>query len=190
MSEKNIYNILAVIQKSLKAPKSQYNSFGKYKYRSCEDIVEAVKPILPEGCSLLLSDEVINIGDSNYIKATAALTISATEEVKVFGYAREAVTKKGMDDSQITGAASSYARKYALNGLFAIDDTKGADTQDNSQPQLINETQNKNLNELIIKTNSDLPKFLQVYKVTKTAELNVNDFKKAMTQLNKKLASW
>lgn len=130
---------LQEIQHRLKAPKGQYNSFGKYKYRSCEDILEAVKPILNEvGCSLTLSDEVVLIGDRYYIKATAKLTGSDTNETAT-AYAREDLDKKGMDGSQITGTASSYARKYALNGLFCIDDTKDADTDEyanqNSKPR-------------------------------------------------------
>lgn len=118
------------IQHRLKAPKGQYNSFGKYKYRSCEDILEAVKPIIYElGCDLTLSDEVVLIGDRYYIKATARLKGEDTDEVTT-AYAREDQDKKGMDGSQITGTASSYARKYALNGLFCIDDTKDADTDE------------------------------------------------------------
>ena len=121
---------LQEIQHRLKAPKGQYNSFGKYKYRSCEDILEAVKPILNEvGCTLTLSDEPVLIGDRFYIKATARLIGEDTNEV-VTAYARESETKAGMDVSQITGTASSYARKYALNGLFCIDDTKDADTDE------------------------------------------------------------
>lgn len=123
-------NKLQEIQHRLKAPKGQYNNFGKYKYRSCEDILEAVKPILAEtGCTLTLSDEVELIGDRYYIKATAWLKGEDTDEV-VTAYAREAETKTGMDACQITGTASSYARKYALNGLFCIDDTKDADTDE------------------------------------------------------------
>lgn len=118
------------IQSELKAPKGQKNTFGNYNYRSCEDILEAVKPLLKkEGLSLTLSDEVENIGAHNYIKTTATLT-EGENRMWVSAFAREAETKKGMDDAQITGAASSYARKYALNGLFAIDDTKDADSQD------------------------------------------------------------
>ena len=120
------------IQQSLKAPKNLTNSFGNYKYRSCEDILEAVKPLLKEqSLTLILTDEVVNIGSHNYVKATASLRSGQTQ-IDVSAYAREAETKKGMDDAQITGAASSYARKYALNGLFAIDDTKDADTKDNT----------------------------------------------------------
>lgn len=122
---------LAEIQQKLSVPKSQRNSFGNYNYRSCEDILEAVKPLLGD-MMLTISDEMVCMGDRYYIKATAQVSL-ADEWVKVTGYAREPQTKKGMDESQITGATSSYARKYALNGLFAIDDTKDADTQDNSK---------------------------------------------------------
>lgn len=124
-----INDVLHIIQKTLKAPKGQYNSFGKYNYRSCEDIVEAVKELLPEGYSLLLSDEMVAIGNRVYVKAEARLR-NAEESVLVYGWARESETRKGMDDAQITGATSSYARKYALNGLFAIDDTKDSDTDE------------------------------------------------------------
>ena len=117
------------IQKRLKAPKGQFNSFGGYKYRSCEDILEAVKPLLHEnGCTMTLSDTLVNFADRFYVMATATIRNSAGESVEAHAYAREALTKKGMDDSQITGTASSYARKYALNGLFLIDDTKDAET--------------------------------------------------------------
>jgi len=117
--------LLNKIQKELKAPKGQYNSFGKYYYRNCEDILEAVKPLLGEG-TLILEDEVVNIGNHNYVKATAVLK-EGDEIVSATAYAREAVDQKGMNDSQITGSTSSYARKYALNGLFCIDDTKDSD---------------------------------------------------------------
>ena len=119
---------LTEIQKKLKAPKSNYNSFGKYNYRSCEDILEAVKPLLGDN-TLTLSDEVVQIGDRIYVKATAVFRDGA-RETRVSAFAREAESKKGMDESQVTGTASSYARKYALNGLFLIDDTKDADTDE------------------------------------------------------------
>lgn len=121
-----IYTELSRIQKELKAPKGQFNKFGGYKYRSCEDIMEAVKPILND-CCLTVTDDIILVGDRYYIKATARLAISADEFIENSALAREEEVKKGMDGSQITGSASSYARKYALNGLFAIDDTKDAD---------------------------------------------------------------
>jgi len=122
---------LAEIQKKLKAPKNQHNNFGNYNYRSCEDILEAVKPLLDD-MWLTINDEIVPIGNRYYIKATATLHGTDTE-ISVSAYAREEETKKGMDASQITGSASSYARKYALNGLFLIDDTKDADTRDNSK---------------------------------------------------------
>ena len=114
----------------MKAPKSQHNSFGKYDYRSAEDIIEAVKPLLKEnGLFLTMSDDIVLIGDRYYVKATVSVTDIVTgESVQTSALAREAAQKKGMDESQVTGTASSYARKYALNGLFAIDDTKDADT--------------------------------------------------------------
>lgn len=115
------------IQGELKAPKSQENKFGGYKYRSCEDILEAVKPLLKkEKVTLTISDDIVEVGGRVYVKATATLS-DGEDTISTSAFAREAETKKGMDDSQITGSASSYARKYALNGLFAIDDTKDAD---------------------------------------------------------------
>jgi len=120
-------------QYELKAPKGQFNSFGKYKYRSSEDILEAVKPINNKfGFTLTLSDKPVLVGDWHYIEATATIT-DEDEQISVTAYARESQTKKGMDDSQITGTASSYARKYALNGLYLIDDTKDADTDEHKQ---------------------------------------------------------
>lgn len=120
------------IQKELKAPKGQKNSFGNYNYRSCEDILTAVKKVLPEGVTISLSDETVLVGERYYIKATAIIA-DEKESLQACGYAREAESKKGMDCSQITGAASSYARKYALNGLFAIDDTKDQDSNEHKQ---------------------------------------------------------
>lgn len=120
------------IQQKLEVPKSQYNSFGKYKYRSCEDILAAVKLLLPAGTTISLTDEMVNIGERNYIKATVILA-DETESLQACGYAREAEEQKGMDKAQITGTASSYARKYALNGLFAIDDIKDTDTDEHKK---------------------------------------------------------
>ena len=120
-------NKLAEIQAKVKAPKGQFNSFGKYNYRSAEDILEAVKQVVnPMGYSITISDTIINVGDRYYIKATATLS-NGKESWSTDGYAREEESKKGMDGSQVTGASSSYARKYALNGLFALDDTKDSD---------------------------------------------------------------
>lgn len=118
---------LAEVQTALKAPKGQFNSFGNYRYRSCEDILEALKVLLYGQATVVVSDEIVQIGERYYVRATATFK-SQEEEVSVSAYAREAEEKKGMDAAQITGATSSYARKYALNGLFAIDDTKDADS--------------------------------------------------------------
>ena len=124
---------LLMIQQGLKAPKGQYNSFGKYHYRSCEDILESVKPhLMEQACTLVVSDEIVAIEGRFYIKATATLTNSQGGKVFATAYAREQDSKSGMDASQLTGSTSSYARKYALNGLFCIDDTKDADTMDNT----------------------------------------------------------
>ena len=125
------------IQNELKAPKGQYNSFGGYYYRSCEDILEALKPILTKNnCTVYLSDEIINAGDRYYIKATVTFTDNDTGEfISNTGFAREELSKKGMDGAQITGTASSYARKYALNGMFMIDDTKDSDTNEYQNTQ-------------------------------------------------------
>lgn len=134
----NVYEKLAKIQIALKAPKGQFNSFGKYNYRSCEDILEALKPLLKEqGLVLILSDEIVCIGARYYIKATALLKSINDDNEQIFNtaYAREDENKKGADGAQITGACSSYARKYALNGLFLIDDTKDADTNEYHEQQ-------------------------------------------------------
>jgi hypothetical protein len=130
---------LVKIQAELKAPKNQTNAFGKYKYRSAEDIIEAVKPILFKyQTALLISDEIVQVADRVYVKATAMLIDENNEElpVKVYGWAREEEIKKGMDAAQITGSASSYARKYALNGLFAIDDTKDSDATNDHKDEV------------------------------------------------------
>lgn len=124
---------LIEIQQKLKAPKGQFNNFGKYKYRSCEDILEALKPLLYEyKCQLTLKDELIYVGTRYYIKATATIMNGQGHEVSTTALAREEEAKKGMDGSQITGTSSSYARKYALNGLFCIDDTKDSDCTNKS----------------------------------------------------------
>lgn len=155
------------IQNELKAPKGQYNSFGKYSYRSCEDILEAVKPLLSSyDCILTLSDEITLVGERYYVKATAVLMNGTGEKAEVSAYAREEADKKGMDGSQITGAASSYARKYALNGLFCIDDNKDSDTT---------KTEAKSKKSAPVKaeathTNADLELAVQEMKEAKTVE--------------------
>ena len=127
---------LIAIQSELKAPKSQFNRFGGYKYRKAEDILEAVKPLLAkQKCTLIITDDVVLIGNRIYVKATATIKNEKGEVETSTGWAREEETKKGMDASQITGASSSYARKYALNGLLAIDDNADSDTTNNGQQQ-------------------------------------------------------
>lgn len=123
---------LNTIQSLLKAPKDQYNKFGNYKYRNCEDILVAVKPLLfSQSCTLTISDEIVMIGTRYYVRATATIKNANGETETTTAYAREDESKKGMDASQITGSTSSYARKYALNGLFCIDDTKDSDSLNN-----------------------------------------------------------
>lgn len=126
----SIYTTLTEIQNELKAPKNQYNSFGKYKYRSCEDILEALKPLLlKHKATLIINDEIQEMGTRIYVKAICTFVVG-DEKIQTTAIAREEESKKGMDGSQVTGASSSYARKYALNGLFLIDDTKDADTDE------------------------------------------------------------
>ena len=164
----NVYEKLANVQAALKAPKGQYNSFGKYKYRSCEDIVESVKPLLKQnGLLLTMTDEIRNIEGRFYVAATATIIDTADGNcIMATAYAREEEAKKGMDGSQVTGASSSYARKYALNGLFAIDDNKDSDatnTGDNEPKQEVKQEQTQKtprqqliarLNELNIDVNA------------------------------------
>lgn len=132
-----IFEKLATIQQELIAPKNQYNSFGKYNYRSCEDILEGLKPCMAKvKAAVTVSDEIVFIGDRYYVKATATLHDAESDaSVSNTAYAREEDSKKGMDASQVTGSTSSYARKYALNGLFCIDDVKDADSRDNRQKE-------------------------------------------------------
>lgn len=158
-----VYEKLINVQAELKAPKGQYNSFGKYNYRSCEDILEGVKPLLKANkLTLTISDEVILIGDRYYIKAIATVTdIESGESTSVSAYAREDDTKKGMDLAQVTGSVSSYARKYALNGLFCIDDTKDSDTT-NKATKSLTEAQIKRLYAISNKAGYDKEKLQQL----------------------------
>lgn len=135
---------LIAIQSELKAPKSQFNKFGGYKYRKAEDILEAVKPLLAkQKCTLTITDDIVMVGNRIYVKATATIKNEKGECETTNGWAREEETKKGMDGSQITGASSSYARKYALNGLFAIDDNADSDTTNDGQNQTQQQAQTK-----------------------------------------------
>lgn len=147
----SFYEKLSALITELKAPKGQRNNFGKYNYRSAEDILEAVKPLANKyGLVPMLTDEIVQVGDRYYVKAKAVITDGINTE-KASGFAREPESKKGMDESQITGTASSYARKYAMNGLYQIDDTKDADTDeykqqvDSAKPKKITKTQAKAL---------------------------------------------
>lgn len=188
----NIYEKLSNIQNELKAPKGQFNKFGGYKYRSCEDILEAVKPLCKKYKTVLvLSDTLANIGERYYIQATARLTdIEANKEsedtcISNTAYAREEENKKGMDGSQITGTASSYARKYALNGLFNIDDTKDADTDEFTKQQQIDDEKvidktkvdalNKSIENAGIK-DEVVELILSQYGYTSTNEIKIKDY--------------
>lgn len=180
------------IQHKLKAPKGQYNSFGKYNYRSCEDILEGVKPLLKEhDLALLIDDEIVQIGERYYVKATAKIT-DGREIVSATAYAREPDTKKGMDESQITGATSSYARKYALNALLCIDDTKDADTMDNSKTP-VQQTQETVYNWQTLKARAtqggiseeDLVHYVtETLKVKKPSELTQEHYQQAFNWVN------
>ena len=186
----NIYEKLLNIQNELKAPKGQYNSFGKYKYRSCEDILEAVKPLCVKyKATLILSDTIRCIGDRYYIEAKARL-IDAEQGIEKedtavsnTALARESLEKKGMDDSQITGTASSYARKYALNGLFNIDDTKDADTDEYKIQQEDDKKIDKKMVEALNKAieNSNISDdvvelVLSGYGYSSTNEIKIKDY--------------
>lgn len=174
---------LLKIQNELKAPKNQYNSYGGFKYRSCEDILESLKPLLKEEELILrLTDELVNIGDRYYVKATAILTDGA-KTIENVAYAREEETKKGMDGSQITGSASSYARKIALNGLLLIDDGNDSDNEVNEEEKLKMMTR---LTELIEEKGADREKILDYYKVTSDREMTINQLDEAIKSLEKR----
>jgi len=185
---------LNLIQSKLKAPKSQHNKFGNYNYRNCEDILEAVKPLLlKHECGLNISDEIVSVMDRVYVKAT--VTFTGEKETVVTAFARESLDKKGMDSSQITGAASSYARKYALNGLFLIDDTKDADSsnpvKDESKEEFdtserASDLNIKNIKIMLEETQTDVKKFLEYYKIKSVDELSIKDYNTAVKQLEKK----
>lgn len=187
--ENNIFSRLQAVQLELKAPKSQYNNFGKYSYRSAEDILEAVKPLCQKhGVLLVLSDEPEEKGGWNYIRATATIyEVETGKYLSAAGYAREDGVKKGMDGSQITGSASSYARKYALNGLFCIDDTKDADTRDNrSEVQIASQNQQNELEVLCQRTGSQLEKVLSWVGCSDLQALTVPAWNKAIAGLRAK----
>ena len=186
---------LAIIQQELIAPKNQFNGFGKYHYRSCEDILEGLKPCLSKvKAAVVISDDIVQIGDRYYVKATAKLIDAEGDAcIENTAYAREDEGKKGMDVSQVTGATSSYARKYALNGLFCIDDVKDADTRDNRQKEAEEQKQaeeeqkqieNSKIPETKVKAllsrcdseGVDIQKIMKLYKVTSVADLTEKQF--------------
>ena len=202
---------LSEIQANLKCPKSQWNSFGKYNYRNCEDILEAVKPML-KGCTLSITDELVHFPSANgpvlydnakgekvvvfsdrfYVKATATFTDSEGKETVATGFAREEDNKKGMDSSQLTGATSSYARKYALNGLFLIDDTKDSDNEaaipetQNQGTEYLSDAQNQELLDLIKKFSVDESAFCLAMKVARVTQIPEAQFTFAKNALKKK----
>ena len=196
----SIVEKLMRIQTEIKAPKNLYNSFGKYHYRNAEGICEAVKPYLQkEKCALTLKDEIVEVGGRIYVKATATLVDSETNiEFEASAYARESLEKKGMDDSQITGTASSYARKYALNGLFLLDDTKDADTDEYKQQieadqKKTEEVKNSKPTTAHIKTIQALAEkkgyseanICNLYGKKKFADMTFEEWNDACTKLNK-----
>lgn len=194
----NIYEKLMNIQKELKAPKGQYNSFGKYKYRSCEDILESVKPLLEKyKVTIILTDKLEQIGERYYIRAKAILIdTESNNSIENTAYAREEETKKGMDGSQITGTSSSYARKYALNGLLLIDDTKDADTdeftKENNKEKTKEEPKEKKITEGQLKvlsklyTGDNLVKLLELNKIDKLEDMSMEKANEIILKLKKK----
>ena len=191
----NVYEKLIAIQSELKAPKSQYNNFGKYAYRNCEDILEALKPILKEHKSTVyISDEIVTVLERFYIKATVTFIDAETgESITNTAYAREEESKKGMDGSQVTGASSSYARKYALNGMFAIDDTKDSDftnTTTKGDNQVLSEAQIKRLLAIASKVNisADDVKIVvaKTFGVQDLRKMNKQQYDEICSRLEKK----
>ena len=194
----NIYEKLTEVQNELKAPKSKYNSFGKYNYRSCEDILEAVKPILKaKRLAMTVKDDVFNIGDRFYIMATVTVfDCESDEKVTTTAYAREDADKKGMDGSQITGSSSSYARKYALNGMFAIDDTKDADgwnthdkdrTVEKKEAERATEEQVAKLRALYKGKEDKLTELLDKYDITNPVQFKRMEIQSGIDKLEAKL---
>lgn len=192
---KNVLKKLLIVQQNIKAPKSQYNSFGKFSYRSCEDILEQARPLCNDnGAVLILSDEVKNDNGRYYIVATATLyDADSGESISVTANAREADEKKGMDISQVTGASSSYARKYALCGLFSLDDNKDADTMDNTKEGCSKQDKDKLFKSIITKmntnhiTNDVMTKILESkYQKYNSKQLTITE----LTDLDKNLLSY
>lgn len=195
-----VYEKLIKVQSELKAPKSKYNSFGKYNYRSLEDILEGAKPLLDKyKATLVISDSIVQVGDRYYLNAEAVFIDTETgDKITNSAMARESADKKGMDDSQITGTASSYARKYALNGLFLIDDTKDADTDENHVEKTARAARTKDVGDMKIapaKVNvlaADIEsglmnreKMLSYFKVSKLEDVTESQFREYIDKRNK-----
>lgn len=185
---------LIVIQQKLKAPKNQENTYGGYRYRSCEDILEAVKPILKElDLTLRLEDELVQIGDRYYVKATAILS-NGTDEIRNSSYAREEEKKKGFDESQITGASSSYARKYALNGLLLIDDMRDSDFT-NASKKIIDDDNNEKLklmvelNKIFDEKDIDRDELYKQHNVSGMKDFSVKQLKEFIKELSNETIS-
>ena len=194
MEKQNIYSKLSKIQNELKAPKSQYNKFGKYYYRNVEDILESAKPICAKhATSLTVSDEIVNFGERYYIKATATLFDYEGSSIVVTALAREASEQKGMQDSQLTGSTSSYARKYALNGLFNIDDTKDSDFTNThgkeDKPQVKSSVKDptkitqEQKNKIEGSSTIDLPSLLKYFEINAINELSFKDAQKVIKDI-------
>ena len=192
---KNVLKKLLIVQQNIKAPKGQYNNFGKFSYRSCEDILERARPLCNDnGAVLILSDEVKNDNGRYYIVATATLyDVDSGESISVTANAREADEKKGMDTSQVTGASSSYARKYALCGLFSLDDNKDADTMDNTKEGCSKQDKDKLFKSIITKMNTNhidndvMTKILESkYQKYNSRQLTITE----LTDLDKNLLSY
>jgi len=203
MEKLNIYQKLMQIQSKLKSPKNQYNSFGKYKYRNCEDILESLKPLLLEhNCILIVNDKIEKVDNRFYVSAEVKLICCDTEkEISCQAYAREEENKKGMDGSQVTGASSSYARKYALNGMFLIDDNKDSDyTQTIKEPKKeepkepkketifnISQKQANLLNLEISKRGKEaddyIKKIIDYLHINKIEDMQIKDFNKTLNAI-------
>ena len=180
---------LKKIQNELQVPKKNWNAYSKFYYRSCEDILEAVKPLLREhSLTMVINDKIKNIGNRYYIEAVVTLIDENDKEFSVTAYARESEVKKGMDESQITGASSSYARKYALGGMFLIDDSRDADTQDNTKNNTQTTQKNLSVNDIVTKVReakgeNDQEKIDKINKLVKEIEPQLNEAQKKVIKM-------
>jgi len=195
----SIHSHLSFLQKKLSVKKTRYNKFANYHYRNAEDIVDALKPIMPEGVYITMTDEIVLIGDRYYLKSTASICFNG-DTVSASAYAREPLEKKGSDVSQITGGCSTYSRRYALSGLLALDDGEDVDNHDNTQegkpapkattapPVMINLDQETEINDLLNEYGGDKNAFCQHFKVNNLYQLTHEQYKVAKDSLNRKIA--